>query len=98
VNDDREICRHAITAMVWVVLGFGPLLFLGTILAFIYAGRADRMIRRHQDELRGHELAASARSLAKAQVVYYLLLLAVAVGAAIAFRDAIQGLQDTQTL
>jgi 4-hydroxybenzoate polyprenyltransferase len=95
--DDRETARHAITAFVWAVLGFGFLPLIGTALAFVYAGRADRMIDRYP-HLRGRELAASARSLAAAQLVFYVLLAAVAIGVAFAFADAIRDLEAETVL
>jgi hypothetical protein len=75
--------------MVWAVGGFTFLPLIGTVLAFVYANRARRMLDRHPD-LRGEELAASARSLAKAQVVIYLLAAAVTLGIALAFADAVR--------
>jgi hypothetical protein len=76
--------RHAITALVWAVLGWSFLPVFGWIVAFVYAGRADRAIRQNP-ELGGAELAGSARSLARAGIAYLLLVLAVVTGVWIAF-------------
>jgi hypothetical protein len=85
--------RHAITALVWAVLGWSFLPFFGWIFAFVYAGRADRAIRRDPD-LGGAELAGSARSLARAGIAYLLVVLAVVVGVWIAFEMQLRDLAD----
>jgi hypothetical protein len=83
--------RHAVTALVWAVLGWSFFPVFGWILAFIYAGRADRAIRRNPD-LGGAEIAGSARSLARAGIAYILVVLAVIVGVWIAFEMELQDL------
>jgi hypothetical protein len=83
---ERETARHATTAFVWGVLGFW-LWPWGAILAFVYARRAERLIRQNPEYLRGVEMAESARSLARAQLALYLIIIAIGAGVWIAFAD-----------
>jgi hypothetical protein len=91
-----ETSRHAITAFTWAVLGWTAAPLIGTVLALIYAQRADRAVQR-DPSLRGIQLAGAARSLAVAWILFFLVVVAVAIGVALGalgVRDALCDVGD----
>jgi hypothetical protein len=74
-----ETSRHAITALVWAIFGWTVLPFVGSVLALVYAGRAERAVRS-SPWLSGEQMAGAARSLAVAWFLYFLLVLAIVAG------------------
>lgn len=73
-----ETHRHAVTAFVYACLGWFTPLF-GAVLALIYAGRARRAVDAAPERYRGRQLAGSAASMAKAQLLLLLVGIVLAV-------------------
>lgn len=79
VTRDGETSGHAITALVFAVLGWLVLPILGPVIALVYASRARRQVER-DPSMHGEGLITAARTISLVQLV--LLLFAVVVGLA----------------
>ena len=90
---DGETSRHAITAMVFAVLGVLGLVLIGPVLALVFAAKARAHVVQEPGRP-GRELAATARAVAiislVLQVVVALIATVLAVVLALTARDAVR--------